>query len=291
MDSSIGPEPQRKEHPNINDLFKNPRNDSPEAFASSTADKRPLRNIECSSSSSPSKRLRLTSDEGKETDEIIFHEGTGQEGSGVGVNCATGGGGDGANVRAATQVAKSASRIALYMMRENESSSAATAANIASGKEKNKDNTIQHTHDFFVISSCTVNTRFQDRIDVHATGEKRVVLVPADSRHPTATQVDRKKMPGDMDAAEKILRRFGVNIDGRSNTGLMTSSKMCVPKDTPDFAEWLGRQESGMRGGLRSTFDFVCSKEESGATGRQLKTLGDVEMSVMALVDAHMLIR
>ena len=68
--------------------------------------------------------------------------------------------------RAVTQVAKSASRIALYMMRENEPPGGARAAEkLEKGGGRGKD-PVQHSHDFFVISSCKVKAKFKERLDV-----------------------------------------------------------------------------------------------------------------------------
>lgn len=60
------------------------------------------------------------------------------------------------------QVAKSASRIALYMLREEMKESSGKESAVSPSKEK-LISTVQHTHDFFVISSCKVMVRRRKR--------------------------------------------------------------------------------------------------------------------------------
>ena len=88
------------------------------------------------------------------------------------------------------KVAKSASRIALYMMRENEppEGGARAAEKLEKGGGRGKvilfyslyslfysilysilfycKDPVQHSHDFFVISSCKVKAKFKERLDV-----------------------------------------------------------------------------------------------------------------------------
>ncbi len=103
----------------------------------------------------PPKRLQLTTEDGSMSDEIVFHNmaATGAvEADGGGGSSGSGSG------KSASQLAKSASRLALYMMRENESNA---AAKLAKGG-KQQDAVVQHNHDFFVISSCKVFTKFKE---------------------------------------------------------------------------------------------------------------------------------
>ena len=101
--------------PTSNDLFKKraekPANDKKRPVASETI------SAATTSASGPVKRLRLSDDDGEAADEIVFQDAT-QSAPGSGDAPEAGVGDSGG--RAVTQVAKSASRIALYMMRENE---------------------------------------------------------------------------------------------------------------------------------------------------------------------------
>ena len=119
--------PQLGQLPTSNDLFKK-RAEKP----SVSERKRPAAAPDtalASTSAGPVKRLRLADDEsGEAADEVVFQDAamttTGGGGASGGSDAAAADGGSsgdsGGGRVAVTQVAKSASRIALYMMRENE---------------------------------------------------------------------------------------------------------------------------------------------------------------------------
>ena len=109
---SNAPPPVPSKLPTSNDLFKK------RAEKSTSEKKRPAAAASDPSSVLPAKRLRLADDDGEAADEIVFQDGAQVE-PGCGDAPEGGGVGDSGG-RAVTQVAKSASRIALYMMRENE---------------------------------------------------------------------------------------------------------------------------------------------------------------------------
>ena len=108
------------------------------------------------------------------------------------------GGGD-ADQRSTATVAKTASRIALYMMREEMKESPADSA------------PVQHSHDFFVISSCAVLARLRGVGEgaERADGEEEQVTYHG-------VTVPRWLLPADLSAVEAVLARFALGADGRS---------------------------------------------------------------------------
>ena len=175
--------------PTSNDLFKKraekPSNDRKRPATASDP------SSAATSASGPVKRLRLSDDDGEEADEIVFQDAT-QSLPGSGDAPEGGVVGDSGG-RAVTQVAKSASRIALYMMRENEPGARASeklgkfietcriishqavlrlTGSLTEKGGRGKD-PVQHSHDFFVISSCKVSGKFKERLDIaKSKGEK-----------------------------------------------------------------------------------------------------------------------
>jgi hypothetical protein len=109
------------------------------------------------------------------------------------------GGGDG-DQRSTATVAKTASRIALYMMREEMKDSPADSL-LGS-------NPVQHSHDFFVISSCAV------------LGQLRPPSgAPAESVAFHGLHVDPRLLPGDLAATRAVLASFALDVNGKSTRG------------------------------------------------------------------------
>ena len=94
--------------------------------------------------------------------------------------------------RSNTTLAKSASRIALYMMREEMK------------ENPLESNPVQHSHDFFVISSCSVFSK----------------LIAPSNDHPELVNyngltVDKAALPGDYDAFKDVLSKFALDVNGK----------------------------------------------------------------------------
>lgn len=105
--------------------------------------------------------------------------------------------GDG-DTRSNTTLAKSASRIALYMMREEMKESPL------------ESNPVQHSHDFFVISSCSVLGRIlkAEENDIDSDGKEEVVYA--------GLVLDKRDLPGDYDSCKDILGQFALDVNGKS---------------------------------------------------------------------------
>lgn len=102
--------------------------------------------------------------------------------------------GDG-DVRSTATLAKSASRIALYMMREEMKESPL------------ESNPVQHSHDFFVISSCSVFAKL-------LKPKEESEMVNFNGFH-----IEKNSLPGDFDACKNVLSRFALDVNGRSGRG------------------------------------------------------------------------
>ena len=105
--------------------------------------------------------------------------------------------------RCSQLVAKSASRIALYMMRE-EFRDSASSSSVASAVAKGAgcENTVQHSHDFFVISSCSVEVA----IKTPAEGEREQ---GGATMTLGKTEVPESLFPGSLAAGRSILNKHG----------------------------------------------------------------------------------
>lgn len=108
------------------------------------------------------------------------------------------GGGNEGDQRSTAAVAKTASRIALYMMREEM-------------KETPVESPVQHSHDFFVISSCGVAAKILSK-EEHSEQEEEVVDFHG-------LKVDKQLLPGDYDANSAVMARYALDPQGRSTRG------------------------------------------------------------------------
>lgn len=220
--------------------------------------------------------MRLADDDGEAADEIVFQDAT-QSAPGSGDAPEGGVGGDSGG-RAVTQVAKSASRIALYMMRENEPGARASEKLEKGGRGKDP---VQHSHDFFVISSCKVNAKFKERLDITQSEDR--LCIQSGSRRQSAIEVDKNLVPGDVKASERVLKHFGYDHTGAAKP---KDNRMCIPKGAPDFEAWLADQAptAADEALLREVYDVVCEGKELGVSGRRLRELSAEDVRVSAAV-------
>jgi len=95
---------------------------------------------------------------------------------------------EGSDARSNTALAKSASRIALYMMREE----------IRESPLDNGD-PVQHSHDFFVISTC----KLEGRVNCPAAAEDERLVSYSDIKN-----IPISWLPGDVTANEELIRKY-----------------------------------------------------------------------------------
>ena len=121
------------------------------------------------------------------------------------------------DTRSNTTVAKSASRIALYMMREEMKESPL------------ESNPVQHSHDFFVISSCSVLGRI-----LKAKGSDGMEEV-----NYAGLSIDKRDLPGDYDACKEILEKFALDVNGKASRRTQTclERRSHIPLTAPDLEE------------------------------------------------------
>ena len=171
------------------------------------------------------------------------------------------GDGDG-DARSNTTLAKSASRIALYMMREEMKESPL------------ESNPVQHSHDFFVISSCSVFAKL-------LKPEEESEIVNFNGFH-----LEKNALPGDFDACKNILSRFALDVNGRSGRGTQLQDpreRRHIVPFTVDIEEVkLMCTNEGWSSNDLQSLENLCSFIDSfglkGATKadiRQFKTCGE----------------
>jgi len=186
------------------------------------------------------------------------------------------------DTRSNSTVAKSASRIALYMMREEMKDSPLESSS-----------PVQHSHDFFVISSCRVFARLRK-----IGGKENEPLVNLGSVKAPACE-----LPGNSEAAQKILNKHGVDIMGRWNKNTERFRRTCVPLSANDIdlgkvedeckAEGWGEKDVEDLGRIEKMVD---EKGEMGAVNadiREMKMEGgkNVEEVLEKLLEEYLVVR
>ena len=155
--------------------------------------------------------------------------------------------------RSNTALAKSASRIALYMMREEMRESP-----LDSGDP------IQHSHDFFVISSCSIAGKLLCQGQVE---EQRLVKY-------SGIEIPVNRLPGDVNAYERVLKRFGLNLHGNSvHTGSLADKAAYVPLENniEDFHKDLLEIHDVDLDDLEAFMNLIDEKKELGITIQELR--------------------
>ena len=202
--------------------------------------------------------------------------GDGKDGKGSTVVFQHGGGSE-SDQRSTAAVAKTASRIALYMMREEM-------------KETPVESPVQHSHDFFVISSCGVAAKILPK-----EGSEKEEMV---NFH--GLNVDKQLLPGDYDANSAVMARYALDPQGKSTrrTQLVQWRSSMVPMTSPSWQEVAEAclEEGWAEGDIDSLKDliaFVNTFKVLGASKTDLrgwrseqatgKRLGVAELLSMAI--------
>ena len=162
--------------------------------------------------------------------------------------------GDG-DSRSQTTMAKSASRIALYMMREEMKDSPLESSN-----------PVQHSHDFFVISSCSVFSKM-----LKPDTEDDIVNY-------NGITIDKNALPGEYDACKEVLSRFSLDANGKSGRGTQhrLHNRNVVPFNVElETAKMVGVEEGWTDNDLTSLVNlchFIDGCGVLGATKKQVKS-------------------
>ena len=152
----------------------------------------------------------------------------------------------------------SASRLALYIMREELKDSASE-----------KEFSTHHAHDFFVISSCKIKASL--RLDENQQTD--TLTSKEDSSHLAEI---KPIVPGDNEEARQILQRFGLTVQGRSNRSVEGLKKTVIPQEIGDISEFCkkikGRNRKDM---YEAIYKLILRGRENGVSCqfiRQLET-------------------
>lgn len=141
---------------------------------------------------------------------------------------------------------------------------------------------VQHSHDFFVISSCSVQGRL---VPGPPAGDGRLVLSPpaGDSRlvRYGGLEVPAGRLVGDVEASERILRRFGLNLHGMPVHGGPPAEKVSyVPLQLDPEQVYKDLREGGAGEGeledLRTLVSLVEAGRELGITKAGLREAGGI---------------
>ncbi|XP_034239860.1 general transcription factor 3C polypeptide 1 [Thrips palmi] len=168
-------------------------------------------------------------------------------------------------------VARAATRIALYMMREENEQT-----------EVNKVQETQHAHDFFVVNSCKVVCRLKEDLSSDAQTEPLVGIDPSGTRIKCA--VSRSLLPVNAALANDVLE----NIKKRAVF------------EGPNLPENVVLAEIAFKGidesFMLQILEFCLSKNEFGATMDELRNEFENNKSILAetlesLVEAELLLR
>eukprot|EP00095_Tigriopus_kingsejongensis_P011852 maker-scaffold493_size155937-snap-gene-0.21 protein:Tk11852 transcript:maker-scaffold493_size155937-snap-gene-0.21-mRNA-1 annotation:"general transcription factor 3c polypeptide 1" len=147
------------------------------------------------------------------------------------------------------RVAKSASRIALYMMREEI-------------KDATNPN-LQHSHDFFVISSCQI------MVKIRALAQEQEEMVAFGGLN-----VPKSLLPGDSDAAKGILHQFGVGLNGMATRSTTKLNRSCIPANSTTLEAISERLTDPIDvANLVQMHAFIEAKLEFGVSAQALRGL------------------
>jgi len=168
---------------------------------------------------------------------------------------------EGSDARSNTALAKSASRIALYMMREEIHKSP-----LDSGDP------VQHSHDFFVISSCKLQGKL--KCPEKVKDEERIVNY-------SDIKVPMSWLPGDIQAYESLLKRFGVGLGGQNILGVnrVNSPEMSsyVPLKLDPVPEILNSIEDQLfRNKAEKILEIIDKEQNIGVTRDDLLKLDSI---------------
>ena len=123
---------------------------------------------------------------------------------------------------------------------------------------------VQHSHDFFVISSCSIAGRLVGRDE---EGEQRRVKY-------SELEVPVNSLPGSVNACEQVLRRFGLNLQGNSlHSGTLTDKVAYVPLEVniEDFFTELSEIDGVNVEDLNAFIALLEEKKDFGVTKLELR--------------------
>ena len=169
--------------------------------------------------------------------------------------------------RSNLMVAKSASRIALYMMREELREGSGSKGGIEDSLLSNA----QHSQDYFVLSSCRIhadilpsNKRTAATVENVRLGQKG----PGWNGKPEI-EVPSNLLPTDPKCVKQVLNRFGVNMNGMFSQATDKLKRTCLPKEISTIDEVLINYEGEdlEKNDLKLVYNHIEDKGFLGAQG------------------------
>ena len=141
-----------------------------------------------------------------------------------------------------------ASRIALFMMRDELS-------------KENAPMTIQHSHDFFVISSCKVSAKMREsnQVSEEIKFGNGSYFVPKDI------------FPADLDKMKRILNEYGVNLRGLSDASSDMAKKTCL-KFEKSFDEFIVNIDESLKEDFKLIYNSILETKEMGILASEIKS-------------------
>ena len=181
--------------------------------------------------------------------------------------------------RSNLMVAKSASRIALYMMREE------MKEGVGNKDIDTIDDTLlsnaQHSQDYFVISSCRIHAEIlpstygkmniNETVKVGQKGPgwngKTEILVPSNL------------LPTDPKCVKQVLNRYGLNMNGMFSQTTDKLKRTCLPREIMSLDDLLeeskdiGEHDKELANDLKSVYNFIATAGSLGIKGKELKRI------------------
>ena len=177
--------------------------------------------------------------------------------------------------RSNLMVAKSASRIALYMMREELREGSGSKG--GGGIEDSVLSNAQHSQDYFVISSCRIHAEIQPSKHKWAGSNDNVKLGqkgPGWNGKPEIV-VPSNLLPTDPKCVKQVLNRYGLNMYGMFSQTTDKLKKTCLPKQIPNFdvflKEFIGNEAE--KGDFRLVYNFIESEGSLGIVGESIREI------------------
>ena len=182
--------------------------------------------------------------------------------------------------RSHLQVAKCASRIALYLMREELKEGS---------KESNTEQAVQHSHDYFVVSSCRISAKLDD----FKTEEQQQKLTFGSGKQKVS--IPSSLLPGKVPSLTKILNKFGLNVYGAWSRETDKLKTTCLDLKSVSVEDVLAPYSGAEKQDLALVYQAILDGKELGASGSDLKTLKlkkrSLASAVQTLLDANAVIR
>ena len=199
--------------------------------------------------------------------------------------------------RSNLMVAKSASRIALYMMREEmREGSGGQEGSI----EDNLFSNAQHSQDYFVISSCRIHAEIlpsREKMNEDSETVRIGQKGPGWNGKPEIF-VPSNLLPTDPKCVKQVLSRYGLNMYGMFSQTTDKLKRTCLPKEIMSIDKFLSEfeVEEIEKNDISMVYYFIEKEGSIGVSNKKLKKLvicGDLPLNeiLTMLINNSLIIR